>query len=47
MLAAFTRRLQGDYGFDAATLTPIEVERTIEQATEFLAAAKGFLSDSV
>jgi hypothetical protein len=46
MLAAFTRRLQGDYGFDA-TLTPAEVERTIEQAAEFLGAADGFLSDSV
>ena len=40
MLSAFTRRLQGDYGFDA-TLTPAEVERTIEQAAE------GFLSDPV
>jgi len=44
MLAAFTRRLQGDYGFDA-TLTPAEVERTLEQAAEFLAAAEGSLSD--
>ena len=46
MLAAFARRLQGDYGFDA-TLAPAEVERTIEQAAEFLAAAEGFLSDPV
>ena len=44
MLAAFTRRLEGDYGFDA-TLTPAEVERTLEQAAEFLAAAEGSLSD--
>jgi uncharacterized protein (UPF0332 family) len=47
LLDAFDQRLQGDYGFDATTLTPAEVERTIEQAAEFLAAAEGFRSDPV
>ena len=43
ILAAFNRRIQGDYGSDAV-FSPDEVGETIQQASEFLAAAEAFLS---
>jgi len=39
LLDAFDRRLQGDYGFEAA-IAPEEVNHTIQQAAEFLQAAE-------
>jgi uncharacterized protein (UPF0332 family) len=43
LLDAFDRRLQGDYGFDAAIATE-EVDRTIQQAAEFLQAAERLIA---
>ncbi len=43
MLDAFDQRIEGDYGFDAE-LPPERAREIIEQASEFLAAAKAFLS---
>ena len=42
-LAAFSKRITADYGVDAE-LTAAEVEQTLVQAREFLAAASAFLS---
>jgi hypothetical protein len=42
LIAAFGKRVQGDYGIDAV-LTPEEVGRMIEQAREFLQEACRFL----
>ena len=42
LIAAFGKRVQGDYGIDAV-LTPEEVGRMIEQAREFLEEARRFL----
>ena len=43
ILAAFNRRIQGDYRSDV-TLSPETVRETIAQASEFLAAAETILS---
>ena len=43
LLSAFNLRLQMDYSFDAAT-SQEEVEKVLEQARTFLAAARTFLS---
>jgi uncharacterized protein (UPF0332 family) len=39
LLDAFDRRLQADYGFDAV-ISPVEVDRMIEQAREFINEAE-------
>jgi len=43
LLDAFDQRLQGDYGFDAV-IVPEEVDRTIQQAAEFLQAAERLIA---
>ena len=43
LLDAFDRRLQGDYGFEAV-IAPEEVDRTIQQAAEFLQAAERLIA---
>ena len=45
MLEAFAARMVADYDF-SATLEPDEVRRTIEQAGEFLEAARTYLGRS-
>ena len=43
LLAAFNKRIVGDYGVDA-TLTREEVSEMIEQAVEFLTQARSLVS---
>jgi uncharacterized protein (UPF0332 family) len=45
LLDAFDKRIQGDYGIDAV-VTREDVQRIIEQATEFVSQARHFLGDT-
>ena len=46
LLAAFSKRITGDYGIEAE-LTAEDAKLLIEQAREFLAAAKTFLEKNI